>query len=810
MEASERICPPIIFQLKESIEDAGFQEVLAVGRLEEDGLVSSIVVAARGSDMEVPALTPFMEKGDVVIHNHPSGVLKPSAADLQVASRLGNQGIGFFIVDNEVSRVYVVAEPVEKKKLVPLDIGRLESVLMPGGSLERIYPGYEVRETQIEMLRKVARNFNENGICVAEGGTGVGKSLAYLLPAFAWAEENDERIVISTATINLQQQLVYKDIPLVRKILPSRISAALVKGRGNYLCLKRLEDALQETALFQDDDTELLRLKQWCESTSTGSRSDLSFLPEENVWQRVRSETDACLGLRCRFREQCFVLKARKEASSAQILIANHHLLFSDLSMRLSGLGFDGTAVLPPFHRIVFDEAHNMEHCATSYFSEEISSIALKKQLSRLFHNRKGRNIGLLIGLQQITGQNTPTRKVPVLIESTLKQMDALDSRSEVIVGEQGNLRFTPGMDREVADSVLDFMRDLQKLLIDLVDTLHEALGSLTPEDAELPVPFETRLVVHRLEGLASVLERFCRFEERKDEVVWMTRVVVPQGRYIRYVITPLDLSRLMRESVFEPYKTVVCTSATLTVNQDFTFWRSRIGLHDHSDERLDLAMFLSPFPYKEHVLLGIPGNAPFPNEADYQDFINNGISRILELSEGKGLILFTSYEMLTRTYNYVKPLLAENGIVVFRQGDDERSRLLKSFQEDTGSVLFATYSFWEGIDVPGESLKVVVICRLPFRVPTDPVHMARLEAIEKQGGNPFVELSLPEAVMKLKQGFGRLMRRTTDRGVVFILDSRVVRKQYGSAFIASLPETMVCIKDMDSLLLEVENFLYP
>jgi ATP-dependent DNA helicase DinG len=360
MKASERLSPSVVSKLKAEIEDAEGNEVFCAGHRDES-LVAEIVIAARGGRDAVPALVPYLERGDVVIHNHPSGVLKASGPDLAIASFLGNQGIGFYIVDNEVERIYVCAEPVEKKRLVRMDGDELAAIISPGGALSRLSDSYECRASQVDMLREVARAFNDDGICVAEAGTGVGKSFAYLIPACVWAMKNDERVVVSTGTINLQQQLLDKDIPFVKKLLKSTIKTVLVKGRGNYLCLRRLEDALAESGLFLEEDRDLSAVADWAKITSDGSKTDLPFMPENGLWSRVNSEADFCLGIRCSRRDECFVLKARREAASAKVLVVNHHLLFSDLALRIRGAGFENSAVLPPFQRIIFDEAHNME-----------------------------------------------------------------------------------------------------------------------------------------------------------------------------------------------------------------------------------------------------------------------------------------------------------------------------------------------------------------------------------------------------------------------------------------------------------------
>lgn len=795
--------------MRKEIEEAEGQEVLFVGQTGDEGLVSSIVTAARGSDTSVPALMPFMEKGDVVLHNHPSGVLKPSAADLSVASYLGNQGIGFFLVDNKVHRIYAVSEPVKKKSGSLLPAEECASILEPSGSMSRVFSGYEARESQIEMLKTICFLFNKNRIGLLEAGTGVGKSLAYLIPSALWAYGNDERVVVSTATINLQQQLMDKDIPLVMKLLRKDVPYILIKGRGNYLCLRRLEETLEEEGLFTETDSDLVSLRSWASVTETGDKSELTFYPDPSLWSRVCSESDGCMGLHCRYRERCFILLLRRNAAGAKLLVVNHHLLFSDLSARLHGAGFESAAVLPPFSRLVFDEAHNLEHSATSFFSETLASAFIAKQISRLYRQKKGKTLGLALTLQRMAGENDIFREIPKSVSDLSAQAKLLDEQTCGILGSKMTFRIT---DREE-----QFMQEVSPLLTELRDRINrlisfikDALDLLNEEDQESPAAFETKTLLARLSGQAALCGYFLEREEHPDKVFWI-ETVRRSGNdpMARYIISPLHIGEMMAEAVYEPMKTLVCTSATLSIKEDFSYLRNKIGLTSAWDERTDSVIFPSPFAYKERVFLGIPSDAPNPADAAYVPYIIDFIKKALEVSEGRALILFTSYSMLKSVYEEAAPFLRDLGILALKQGDNDRARLLDQFRGDIKSVLFATDSFWAGVDTPGESLSLVIICRLPFQVPTDPVLMARMEEIEKRGGNSFFELSLPDAVIKLKQGFGRLMRCSSDRGAVLILDPRIINKPYGGFFLKSLPETIRSVKESERLLSDLENFLY-
>ena len=812
MQISERISAEACEKLKAAIDEVDGAEVLAVCELDQDGVIVSVNIAARGGASSVPALYPHMDRGSVVVHNHPSGELRPSAPDLAVAAELGNRGIGSYIVNNSLSEIFVIAEPLLRAELRLLNIPEAAEYLEPGGAASRTIPGYESRESQIQMLCSVAEAFNEDHLTAAEAGTGVGKSFAYLLPAMLWAASNEERVVISTATINLQQQLIEKDIPAVNKMLPEPVQAVLVKGRGNYLCWNRLQEITQENELFGEGEEELVGIQAWAENSADGSRSDVPFMVPDSLWMKVRSEADSCLMLRCANREKCFLAKARRAAAGARVLVVNHHLLFSDLAIRVQGLGFEGTAVLPPFHRIIFDEAHNIESSATSFFSDSLTSAALRRNLSRLLRTRRTRRIGLLMRIQEAGFLND---EALTRIESALAQLEtsisAADADTLQVLNGRFNLRLLGTEGELYRSSLFPALDTLRHDLLHFIGLLSDLYAVLNDELSDSAEAYELKGAIRRLEGSAALCRRFVEHEDDAGSVYWIeqrrSETGVPTPRLQR---TPLSIREVMEEAVFTPYSTVIFTSATLTVGENFSYWAGRVGL-DVGDERTRLRVFPSPFRYDTNVLLGVPNDAPSPDSVDYEAYLVEFVANALLISEGRALVLFTSYDMLRRVADAVRPRLAAIGVAVMRQGDDERSRLLRRFVQEPATALFATDSFWEGVDAPGETLQLVIICRLPFRVPTDPVLLARMDYIKAQGRNPFFELALPAAVMRLKQGFGRLMRRGDDRGVVFITDVRLTTKSYGKVFLDSLPGPPRSIENTgERLLEELERFLYP
>ncbi|GBU27276.1 ATP-dependent DNA helicase DinG [Treponema sp. R8-4-B8] len=662
------------------------------------------------------------------------------------------------------------------------------------------------------MLALITRAFNEDSIVMAEAGTGVGKSFAYLLPAMHFALANKEKVVISTATITLQQQLFEKDIPLVASSMPDvKIKSVIMKGRGNYLCLRRLDDTLREGLLFDFDKKEIDNIVEWSKKTKTGAKSELAFMPSETLWAGVCSESDLCLGSHCPWREQCFILALRREANNAHIIVVNHHLLFADLAARYQGAGYESAVILPPFNRLIIDEAHTIENAATSFFSQEFARTGIFRQLSRLYNTRKANMRGLLVRLCAMlpSGEDRLDDMADV-IQKIRSSVESLDDCALELCGIEGIFRLSPSVDESFLKKALfPNFKTLRKNILSLTNIIRDVLEKLDDEQMADPIVWEIKTIVRRLEGASEICNVFCHYKKHEDHVLWIEKLRFKNNPWAVFTKTPLDLAPILKDSVFSPNKTVVCVSATLAINDDFTFWASRCGIGSVNSRPPLSGCFPSPFPYSSAVLLAAPQDAPLPDEEGYQEFVNKAVAELAAVAGGSALVLFTSYQSLTGSYNAALAELTPMGIKCLKQGDDDRTRLLQAFLSDESSCLFATDSFWEGVDAPGDTLRLVIICRLPFRTPGDPVHEARREAVEKRGGNPFLELSLPQAVMKFKQGFGRLMRRSADKGVVAVLDGRILKKAYGSLFRQALPETKTSFSNLNIILQDIENFLY-
>ena len=745
-----------------------------------------------------------------MLHNHPSGALEPSDADMRIAGQLYDQGVGTVIVDNAAKHLYVVVEPPEPKERVALNPDELSDILAPGGSLSEFYEAFEDRPGQREMLEVVTHQFNQGGVAIIEAGTGTGKSLAYLLPAAYWSRNNKERTVISTNTINLQEQLTTKDLPLVRA-LGGDVEWALVKGRGNYVSIRRAflaSDA--QHSLFDDDRSdEMTALLSWLKTTTDGSLSDLPFTPEPETWEEVRSDPDICLRSRCPHFQECHYQRSRRQAASADLLIVNHHMLFTDLAVRRATLNWTASAVLPSYNRIVLDEAHNIEDAATSHLGVEVTRRELYRVLSRL--EKSGRGVLSAVYDQITTGseqerelqERIETRVRPALAQARLEVEGFIDTVEELLPSDKSTVRIGSSGVGELAerDEVGEQLSASLNALATLERELSE-LGARIELDENISDGLEGRLldlraITRRLaaarHGLGLV---FTPGEKAGRYVRWLE--LRGRGRRSNLVMAaaPIDLGDLLVESLFSRVETTILTSATLATRKNFSFLRKRIGLHKEQLDRYNLDcdvndhIILSPFNFQDQTILAVPTDLPAAEEGsgEFYKAIAEVTEQVATLSDGGLFVLFTSYAALIQVGELLRLIGADSRWPLFIQGEDDRHRLLQRFVEHGHGILLGTASFWEGVDVPGDPLRGLIIQKLPFKVPTEPVTAARMEAIQRAGQDGFQEYMLPHAALRLKQGFGRLIRSKSDRGAVVLLDDRLVTKQYGHYLRNSLP----------------------
>ena len=830
--------PDSIDQLRFAIKEADGNEIFVLGQTDAERRVVQIEVLARGSKTSVPAILQSCGYGDVVIHNHPTGDLHPSAADIEVASQFGSLGVGFYIVSNALDNLYRVVEAFAEKDVQEISPEQIAKLLGPDGVIAEKLSDYEDRPEQLRMAFAVSTAFNKGQLAVVEAGTGIGKSLAYLVPALLWAHVNQERVVVSTRTINLQEQLIRKDLPFLQRATDIKFHAVLVKGRSNYFCLRRGEIAGRELGLFdQQQIKELQQISQWAEITADGSKEDLSFIPSYQAWDEVCCEADQCARVRCQYYSRCFFHKARRRAARADILVVNHALLLSDLALRQQTDNYSATAVLPPFDRVILDEAHHLEDVATSYFSAQLTRFTFSRVLNRLRHPRKP-NQGLLPRFLDQLSRELPDSEDDLYrsfhgeIESLIMRrqqlfdlaLDELQTIAEVLpefLGKQVTAKFElkhrilpDFLNTPVWQQICERVERLRTGCLDLAERitgLLHAAAALTEAVAEKVNSslVDLRGIVGRLEGIAEDLGSFQAAAE--TSCIWIEiregRIGHGKGLITSLCRAPLEVAENLNQALYQRFRTLIMTSATLTVAGVFSYFHSRVGLDRVEPARLVELALTSPFDYQQQALVAIPTDLPEPGKPGFAEAVQDAVEKAVLCSQGRSFVLFTSYALLHQVYEGLAPVLEAQRLRCLRQGKENRHRLLKRFSEDESSILFGTDSFWEGVDVPGRSLEQVIIVRLPFRVPTEPVLEARAQAIEQRGGDSFMEYTVPQAVIRFKQGFGRLIRHRNDRGVVLILDTRVAKRGYGRMFLRSLPPAQVVRGESDKVFTEIGQF---
>lgn len=693
-----------------------------------------------------------------------------------------------------------------KTTKTPLDVDALEAMLSPEGLFAKQFPGFEYRAEQVEMMEAVADAFNDSGVLVVEAGTGTGKSLAYLLPAIQWAAQNNDRVVVSTNTINLQDQLSQKDIPDLRQVLPVDFKFTVLKGRSNYLCLRRLETLRRQESHTAEEIRVLSKVLAWLPSTTTGDMAELTFTPGElKVWARLASDPEHCTSDRCANRaDKCFFWRARERAESAHLVIVNHALLLSDMALE--------NRVLPEFNYLIVDEAHHLEARAT----EALAFDATRSTLDQLFRAISGERGGLVSNLsssaQHSHLSNEDKRIMQSLCNDVQRDADGTQRAAynffdavERFLAQQedspgdadsgGDRQFRLTQSRRMQPGWGNIEIEWEKLgskflvLLELLEKVYRAWQELENEDLTNYADYlqDILFAQRRVRETHAALEGSVN-KPSQHSIYWAS--VNRTSGDIGLHSAPLHVGEVLQKNLFATRETVILTSATMSIGNSFSFIENRLGIGDWADE-LQVG---SPFDYEHAALVYVPNDMPEPGQPGYQKAIEAALGDLIKATRGRALVLFTSHSQLQTTYRALGRKLEEEDILVLAQGlDGSRRQVLDTFKTQERMALFGTKSFWEGIDVVGEALSCLAIARLPFSVPSDPIFAARSETFD----DPFGQYAVPEAVLRFRQGFGRLIRSKSDRGVVVILDKRVLTKSYGRLFLESLPN---CTKQQGPL----------
>jgi ATP-dependent DNA helicase DinG len=626
---------------------------------------------------------------------------------------------------------------------------------------------FEFRLQQQEMAVAVAHALEEERHLVVEAGTGVGKSLAYLTPAILWAIEEHKKAIVSTHTINLQEQLLYKDIPILKKILPIEFDVALMKGRQNYLCPRRLERALQQAnELFTGpEQNEVKRLAEWARTTCDGSLSDLSEEPDPKVWVQVCSEPHICTKKTCGRDTRCFYHNARKRFEAADLVVINHTLLFvllddpDEMAERESGFMF-------PNDFLILDEAHTVENVASRQIGIRISQYGLRSTIQRLYNARTRK------GLFTVTRDAEGVRLAADLVDDAEKFFAAVESKCDFKKGREFRVRHA----ELVSDTITGRLTALQNRIAEVVKRTDD-------EFLKAEVQEYGRRIHEARTGIAAFLE-----QNRREHVYWVERTG-KTAQFLTLNAASIDIAPVLRGMIFRDNCSCIMTSATLSVGRpDLAYFRQRIGANDAEPSLLG-----SPFDFQKQMRMFVVKQMPDPRDARYEEALEHWIAHFVEKTDGRAFVLFTSYRGMQQVSERMAEFFSQKKFNLLVQGGGSpRGKLLDEFRTTPRSILFGTDSFWMGVDVPGEALSNVIITRLPFAVPDHPLVEAKLELIEERGGDAFAEYSLPEAILKLRQGVGRLIRTKSDRGIIVILDNRVVTRPYGRAFLQALPKCPV------------------
>ena len=800
MNIRDRFSENSLLTIKKYIEENDYKSIILKATFDDNELIQEPFFLCQYKKKNFEEILSKIKRDEIVIRTTKPNQLYPSDQELEVTEELYNKkNIAYCLLSSELDDFYFVQD-IDRIYLEQIDV---KDYFSEEGILVRDI-GFEYRKEQEDMAHAVEKSVNENKKLIVEAGTGTGKTLAYLIPAIRWAVENKKKVIIATNTINLQEQLLLKDIPLAKSIIKEDFSYALVKGRNNYVC-KRL---FNELALGKNIDIETYSIEareqieyilKWGHKTKTGDKADLPFEVLPEVWELIQSTTELCIGKKCPYRKECFYMKTRMEKLEADILISNHHVFFADLNVRAE-TDFDTEyLILPRYDMVIFDEAHNIESVARSYFSVEVSKISFTRLLNRIYQkkSRKKEKSALIRVEESIDDKSLKDTSQYIQLLNSIKEETSIlqnisdeyfdeirkmyDSKADIPIRKTlNNFEMTKSRFLEnLREKKSFFERKMNEFLNDLM-----AFSNVIDEEKDKNP--EVINFVNHIKIYKSYIDNFKFINEfsNDDYIYWLD--INAKRTNVVLTATPLNIAQKLSSVLFENLNRLVFASATLATNGNFNYFKNSLGLNG---EKCIEEIIKSPFNYDEQMSVYIPND--ILDSENINAFVTDASRFILEIltkTQGKAFVLFTSYTMLNQIYYSIGKKLKNAGFEVFLHGEKQRSQLIKEFKESKNPILFGTTSFWEGVDVQGENLSNVIITKLPFLVPTDPIVSAISKKIEEEGRNSFTDYQLPEAIIKFKQGIGRLIRKKSDSGNIFILDSRILKKKYGTLFIQALP----------------------
>ena len=820
MDIRDRFSEESLQTIKKYLEEHNNKSMIFKATFDEDEKIQKPFFLSLYKKKSFEETLTKVGKNEVVIRTTKPNQLYPSDMELELSEELyTRRNIAYCLLSSDLDDFYFVQD-IDRIFLEEIDI---ENYFAKDGILAKEIKGFEYRQEQEEMAQYIQDAINEDRKIIVEAGTGTGKTLAYLIPSIKWAVTNKKKVIIATNTINLQEQLLLKDIPLAKSIIKDEFSYVLVKGRNNYVC-KRL---FNELVLGKSIDIETFSMEareqieyilKWGNKTKTGDKAELPFEVYPDVWELVQSTTELCLGKKCPYRKECFYMKTRMEKMEADILISNHHVFFADLNVRAE-TDFDSEyLILPRYDMVIFDEAHNVESVARSYFSVEVSKISFTRLLNRIYQkkNKKKKEKSALIRVEDtVDEKNLEDSEQYIYLLNTLKEeISILQNIGDEYFDEIRKI-YETNTEAPIKKSLNNFEMTKSRFLENLrekkdifqsklADFLNLMMSFNNVIDGEKDKNPEVINFNNHLKMFKAYIDSFKFINSFEDDnyIYWLD--INSKRTNVILTATPLNIAQKLSTVLFDNLDRLVFASATIVVNGNFNYFKKSLGL---DEEDCIEAIIKSPFDYDEQMSVYIPSD--IQDSENINAFVSDASKFILNIllkTNGKAFILFTSYTMLNQIYYSISKKLKDKGFEVFLHGDKPRSQIIKEFKEAENPILFGTTSFWEGVDVQGENLSNVIITKLPFLVPTDPVVSAISKKIEEDGGNSFMDFQLPEAIIKFKQGVGRLIRKKTDSGNIFILDNRILKKRYGSLFINALPsQKNIKILEKDDIIEEIE-----